>query len=174
MSGWSQVRRRYQLVYAVAEDITRHGAQALDGWLADIDAEFGDLGAFLKDVQRRWHTAVDAHLDGVLERQPQEMATAVAAAFAAADRANASLVRLLDAADGHPALEAGRQRHRSEVLTATGVDPAALPGAAEEPAGRGDDRCPIRRTRRVLRGAWRAGDSWGSGGRSRQMSGRSA
>ncbi|MDV6011718.1 hypothetical protein [Haloechinothrix sp. LS1_15] len=125
MSGWEQYRRRHRLVVAVADDVSRHGVDSLDSWRAAIDVEFGDLGAFLQDVQRHWHTAVDAHLDGLLETAPSSRPVgygSVAAVLATAARANPQLVAVLDEYVDHPALTGGRQRLRRTLLAATGVD----------------------------------------------------
>lgn len=97
MSGWEQTHRRYELVYAVAADVARRGAVAMDEWQAQVEAEYGSTGIFLLDVRRRWDLAVTARLDG---RRCQRLA----AVEAEVGRANADLREVLTAFADHPAL----------------------------------------------------------------------
>lgn len=60
MSGWERTHRRYRLVYAVAEDISKQGPEAKGRWRQKIEAEFGGLDSFLLDVRRRWLMAIEA------------------------------------------------------------------------------------------------------------------
>lgn len=98
MSGWEQTHRRYNLVYAVAEDIARRGAQAREKWQPMIDAEFGSLDAFLLDVRRRWFNAVDAHSEDGGMSEIQRTVT----------RGNRPLRVLLDAFADHPVIASMR------------------------------------------------------------------
>lgn len=92
MSGWERTHRRYQLVYAVADDIGKRGPGVKGKWQPMIDAEFGGLDAFLLDVRRRWLMAIDARSeDGPLHE-----------IHAAAVRDNKSLWSLIKAFADHP------------------------------------------------------------------------
>ncbi|MPY99918.1 MAG: hypothetical protein GEU97_18385 [Actinophytocola sp.] len=97
MSGWEQTHRRYQLVYAVAADVERHGPAAMTEWQRAIDVEYGSMDAFLLDVRRRWDLAVTARLDG---RRCQRRADVEAEV----GRVNAGLWAVLSAFADHPAL----------------------------------------------------------------------
>ncbi|MGH3433904.1 MAG: hypothetical protein ACRDQB_13815 [Thermocrispum sp.] len=77
-------------MYAVAEDVARHGRAAFGRWQPRVDAEFGGTEGFLLDVRRRWLTAVAAYSDHV------------AGPAAEAARYNAPLRALLDAFAEHP------------------------------------------------------------------------
>lgn len=106
MSNWEQTHRRYNLVYAVADDIMQSGQAAIVRWQARIEAEFGDTEGFLLDVRRRWNNAMNAFSDEV---SPQEVGTVVA-------RHNPALRALLDAFAGHPVL--AESRHLRAVRSA--------------------------------------------------------
>lgn len=131
MSSWEQTHRRYRLVYAVADAIAVRGADVVAEWQADIEQEYGDLAAFLADVQRRWYTAVDAYLDTVLEDSPPDMAAAVAEITRTVSETDRQLKIVLDAFAGHPVLVAGDASHRRMLLALTGVDQDALVPAQE-------------------------------------------
>ncbi|WP_113642656.1 hypothetical protein [Prauserella sp. PE36] len=124
MGGWEQVHRRHRLVHAVAADVERLGNEALTGWESEIVAEYGELAAFLLDVQRRCHEAVYARLDLVLEDPSASPERDVRRTLAEAGRAHRALWGVLRACAGHPALAAGEARLRRSVFAATGVDPA--------------------------------------------------
>lgn len=103
MSGWEQTHRRYRLVYAVADDIARRGPAARQDWQGAIDREYGGTDVFLRDVQRRWNTAVEAHLDDLGTQRLAEVEGAVS-------KANKPLRVLMDAFAGHPVLAAMGRR----------------------------------------------------------------
>ncbi len=126
MSGWERTRRRYRLVHDFARDFASDSTSALAGWKTAIEAEYGDLDQFLRDVQRRCFAAVDARLDSVLEAGPADPSASVVAIFAEVNRIYPELVRILEEYAGHPALAEGNARFRRSVLSTTGVDPAAL------------------------------------------------
>ncbi|MFB9730201.1 hypothetical protein [Haloechinothrix salitolerans] len=100
MSGWERTHRRYELVYAVADDVARHGPVALDEWQRAIDAEYGSTDAFLLDVRRRWDLAVVARME---EDRPLDDIEAEVS------RTNAGLRAVLRRFADHPAL-AGRDQ----------------------------------------------------------------
>ncbi len=97
MAGWEQTHRRYQLVYAVADDVERRGTAAMDEWQRAIDAEYGSTDAFLLDVRRRWDLAVAARMDNGARLADVE---------AEVGRANAGLRAVLTRFADHPALAA--------------------------------------------------------------------
>lgn len=100
MSGWEQTHRRYQLVYAVADDVARRGQVALEEWQPAIEAEYGSTDAFLRDVRRRWDLAMAARI---------EDDRGLADVEAEVGRANATLRAVLVRFADHPAL-AGRSK----------------------------------------------------------------
>lgn len=108
MSGWEQTHRRYRLVYAVADDIARRGAQAKGKWQPTIDAEYGGLDAFLLDVRRRWFNAIDAHSEDGPMHEIQRTVTA----------ANRPLRVLLDAFADHPVIASMRGLRTVSTATA--------------------------------------------------------
>lgn len=126
MSGWEQTHRRYNLVYAVADDLARRGPVAIDDYKSAIDAEYGGIEGFLLDVQRRWFNAVDAHLDVVLEARPADVDGAVAKIVGEVAETDGQLRTVLEAFADHPVLAGGEARHRRRVLALTGVDSDAL------------------------------------------------
>jgi hypothetical protein len=130
--SWDRLHRRHRLVHAVLYEIGRTGRPAVAAkFRADVDAEFGDFGGFLAEVQRRWYRAFDARLDALLEHEPDELEPAVADIWAAlADRMPATRL-LLDTHTGHPALRELHAHHRRNLRAALG---------AHHPPGRNDDR----------------------------------
>jgi hypothetical protein len=63
--SWESTHRRYQLVQSVLDEIARTGRPEVPSHLrARVDAEFGDFGGFLREVQRRWDRSLEARLDG--------------------------------------------------------------------------------------------------------------
>ncbi|MFF5986016.1 hypothetical protein [Prauserella flavalba] len=124
MGGWDQFHRRHRLVHAVASAVEQRGNEALTSWECEIVAEYGELAAFLLDVQRRCHEAVYARLDLALEEASENPERDVRRVLAEAGRAHRPLWAVLRACAGHPALEAGEARLRRSVFAATGVDPA--------------------------------------------------
>lgn len=124
MSGsWTHLRRRHRLMGAVLDDIALRADPAIPpGLLAEIEAEFGGLDAFLCAVQYRWYNQFDARLDVLLEDEPADLPAAVAELWTRAARAEWPSRLLLDAHAANPALIAGDDHHRGRLLWATGVD----------------------------------------------------
>lgn len=120
--SWDRLHRRHRLVRAVLYEIGRTGRPAVAAkFRADVEAEFGDFGGFLAEIQRRWYRAFDARLDTVLETEPDDLPAAVADIWATlADTMPASRL-LLDTHDTHPALRALHEHHRRTLRAATGV-----------------------------------------------------
>lgn len=135
MSNWEQTHRRYNLVYSVADAVALRGPVAVEEWREPIEREFGDVAGFLRDVQRRWYTAVDAYLDVVLEDEPADMSVAVAEIVQHVSETDRQLRVVLDAFANDPVLAAGDAYHRRALLALTGVDQDALvPVQAQERA----------------------------------------
>lgn len=132
MSNWEQTHRRYDLVYAVADAIALRGPEVIDEWHDEIDEVFDDVAGFLRDVQRRWYTAVDAYLDAVLEEQPADVEAAVAEILGRVSTTDRALRIVLDAFADHPALAEGDAQHRWSLLAVTGVDQDKLVPPAQE------------------------------------------
>ena len=131
MTGWDTAKRRYRLVHQAAPDIAGDGQRGLTQWQPAIEAEYGNVDNFLRDIQRRYFTTVLARLDAVIEANPAEPRASVAAVFAEAARVHPDLWQVLQDHPGHPALAEGSTRFRRSVLAGTGIDPAALlPGGS--------------------------------------------
>ena len=129
MTGWNTAKRRYRLVHHAAADVARTGQSGLTRWQPAIEAEYGNVGNFLRDIQRRYFTAALARLDSVIETDPGDPKAPVAAVFAEVAGVYPQLWQVLRDNAGHPALAEGNARFRHAVLAGTGVDPAAfLPG----------------------------------------------
>jgi hypothetical protein len=126
MTEWDRARRRYRLVHDLAAAFEKKGPQALTERWSELVAEYGDLDHFLRDVQRRYLTAVYTRLDEVIEEASGDPETAVAAALAAVAEVYPAFRRLLVEYADHPALAEGKARFRHAVLSATGVDPIGL------------------------------------------------
>lgn len=128
MSGaWERTHRRYDLVHAVLDEIARSGWPIVPTALrAEIDEVFGDFGAFLRDVQRRWYQTFDARLDDLLENPPEDLEGAVRDLWQNLDRDQVAARVLLDGHAAHPALAAIDEHHRRSLLTATGFDQQEL------------------------------------------------
>jgi hypothetical protein len=123
MSGWAHLRRRHRLMEAVLDDIALRADPAIpSGLLAELEAEFGGLEAFLLAVQYRWYNHFNARLDMLLEDEPADLPAAVAALWDWMARAQWPSRLLLDAHADHPALVAGDDHHRRRLLLASGVD----------------------------------------------------
>jgi hypothetical protein len=132
MTGWNTAKRRYRLVHHAAADVARSGQSGLTRWRPAIEAEYGNVGNFLADIQRRCFTTALARLDAVIETNPADPKAPVAAVFAEVASACPDLWQVLHDHAGHPALAAGSARFRHCVLAGTGVDPAALlPGSSQ-------------------------------------------
>jgi hypothetical protein len=120
--SWNRAHRRYQLVHAVLDGIAGTGRPAVPARLAaDVDAEFGDFGGFLRDVQLRWYRAFDARLDTVLETEPDDLPAAVADVWRDLSDTMPAARLLLDAHAEHPALTALHEHHRRTLHAATGI-----------------------------------------------------
>jgi len=131
VTGWNTANRRYQLVHQAAADIARNGQWGLTQWQPAIEAEYGNVDNFLRDIQRRYFTIVLARLDAVIETNPAGPQTLIAAVFAEAARVHPDLWQVLQDHPDHPALAEGSARFRRSVLAGTGIDPAALiPGGS--------------------------------------------
>ncbi|MPZ80868.1 MAG: hypothetical protein GEV28_10900 [Actinophytocola sp.] len=130
MSGaWERTHRRYRLVHTVLDEVARTGRPEVSVSLcADLDAEFGDFGGFLREVQRRWYRSFDARLDGVLDEGPADLAAAAREVWQqlADDLAGTRL--LLDAHAEHPALLELAEWHRKALVAVVGDDEAELGG----------------------------------------------
>lgn len=144
MTGWNTANRRYQLVRQAAADIARNRQRGLTQWQPAIEAEYGTVDNFLRDIQRRYFTTVLARLDAVIETNPADPQAPVAAVFAEAAHVHPDLWQVLQDHAGHPALAEGSARFRRSVLAGTGVDPAALmPGCSpRDMTGPDDGRQP--------------------------------
>src|SRR5437764_6209805 len=103
MAGWQAVRRRYRLLDGFARDFARSGHQAVNEWQSAIEAEYGDFGDLLRDIQRRYLTAAEARLDAVLEASPEHPEASVIAALTEVARSYPQFAHLLEKHTGHPA-----------------------------------------------------------------------
>jgi hypothetical protein len=131
MTGWNTANWRYRLVHQAAADIARNTQRGLTQWQPAIEAEYGTVDNFLRDIQRRCFTTVLARLDAVIETNPGDPQAPVAAVFTEAARVHPDLWQVLHDHTGHPALAEGSARFRQSVLAGTGADPAALmPGSS--------------------------------------------
>lgn len=118
-------------MHQAAPDIARGGQRGLTQWQPAIEAEYGNVGNFLGDIQRRCFTTVLARLDSVIETNPADTQASIAVVFAEAASVLPDLWQVLRDHAGHPALAEGSARFRRSVLVGTGVDPAALmPGCS--------------------------------------------
>jgi hypothetical protein len=119
---WAQVHRRHELVHAVLDDLAATGRSAVPArFAAEIDAEFGDFGGFLQDVQLRWYRAFDARLDALLENDPDDLRTALVGLWRALTETMPAARRLLDAYAAHPALTQLDEHHRRTLRAVTGI-----------------------------------------------------
>ena len=131
MTGWNTAKRRYRLVHYAAADVARSGQPGLTRWLPAIEAEYGNVGNFLADIQRRCFTTALARLDSVIETSPADPKAPVAAVFAEVASVYPDLWQVLADHAGHPALAEGSALFRRSVLARTGIDPAPLlPGGS--------------------------------------------
>jgi hypothetical protein len=127
--SWQQVHRRHRLVDAALADVARSGRPVLGAARRrEVDAEYGELDGFLRDVQQRWFRAFDARLDAVLERDPADLPAALAELWHELAEQQPAVRLLLDAHAGHPVLTELAERHDRALHRATGVrlDPARL------------------------------------------------
>jgi hypothetical protein len=131
-------------VHQAAPDIARGGQRGLTQWQPAIEAEYGNVDNFLRDIQRRYFTTVLARLDSVIETNPADPQACLAVVFAEAASVHPDLWQVLADHAGHPALTEGSARFRRSVQAGTGVDPAALmPGCSpRDMTGPSDGREP--------------------------------
>jgi hypothetical protein len=139
----SEPSDRDRLLAAVLDDVKRTerpDITHLDG----VAAEFGGVDGLLLAVQHRWWTAVDAHLDALLEDPPEDPARAVGDLWRSLARHHSAARMLLDAHADRPALFAAEHEHRRGLMRAVGVDLTALPGPARRVAAprAGSDGAP--------------------------------
>ena len=126
MTGWDTATRRYRLVHQAAADIARNRQRGLTQWQPAIEADYGTVDNFLRDIQRRYFTTALARLDAVIEANPAHPQAPVAAVFAEIASVHPDLWQVLQDHAGHPALAQGFVRFRRYVLASTGIDPAVL------------------------------------------------
>jgi hypothetical protein len=118
--AWERTHRRYEVVNAVlAEVAATGGPTALTG---EIDEVYGDFGAFLLDVRRRWCQTFDARLDALLACPPPDLEQAISELRDEIDREQPAMRVLFDAHADHPALAALDAHHRRTLQASTGVD----------------------------------------------------
>lgn len=118
--AWKRTHRRYELVNAVLTEVAATGGPtALTG---EIDEVYGDFGAFLLDVRRRWCQTFDARLDALLACPPSDLEQAISELRHEVDREQPAMRVLLDEHADHPALAAVDAHHRRTLLASTGVD----------------------------------------------------
>lgn len=116
--SWERAHRRHELVHAVLAA----GLPIVPPELAaEVDAEFGGLGGFLQEVQRRWYRAFDARLDALLEQPPQDMRDALVQLWQDLSLTMPAARLMLDANADHPALAEADEHHRRMLHAATGV-----------------------------------------------------
>jgi hypothetical protein len=137
--AWDRTHRNYQLAHQVADDFACSGMPSLTRWSGDIDTVFGDLAAFLRDVQVRWYTAFDAALDRVLEHRPPDPLVEISKVWTELADTLHPYRTLLDGFATHPALAEGDACHRERLIAMFGIDPSAVVGTA------GTERRPRRR-----------------------------
>ena len=144
MTGWNTAKRRYRLVHQAAADIARNRQPGLTQWQPAIEAEYGTVDHFLRDIQRRYFTTVLARLDAVIEANPADPQAPLSAVFAQAANVHPDFWQVLQDHTGHAALAEGNARFRRSVLAGTGVDPAALipGGSPRDMTGPADGRGP--------------------------------
>ena len=147
MTGWNTAKRRYRLAHHAAADIARSGQRGLTQWQPAIEAEYGNVDNFLRDIQARYFTTVLARLDSVIETNPADPRAPTAAVFAEVAHVHPDLCQVLQDYAGHPALAEGSAHFRRSVLAGTGIDPAAhMPGGSPRdmtgPADSGEPTFP--------------------------------
>lgn len=145
MSGaWERTHRRYRLVHTALDEVARTGRPEVPGSLrADLDAEFGDFGGFLREIQRRWYRSFDARLDGVLDEGPDDLAAAARQVWQELAGDLAGTLLLLDTYAEHPALVELDEWHRKVLAEVLGGAEAESPG--DRRGVERSDRCWWRR-----------------------------
>ena len=127
-SAWDRVHARYQLAADVLRAVARTGdGRQAERWRNAIEEVFGDFGAFLVHLQRRWYTTLEARLDAALESSNGEadLPTLVARVGKQMEAADPDTRIVLDEYADHPDLRAGEARHRRilGVTAGTAVRP---------------------------------------------------
>lgn len=112
---------KFRLVTEVLAEVVRTGRPVIT-LVAEVEAAFGDLEAFLLALHHRWRTAFFARLDALLEDPPDDFAAAVAALWSDPALGGAGLRPLLDAHADHPALAAADAQERALIARDLGVD----------------------------------------------------
>ena len=122
-SGWDGVHARYRLAADVLREVSRTG----DGTQAEryrntIEEVFGDFGAFLLHLQRRWYTTLQARMDAALESSDgdADLPTLVARVWTQMKAVDPDTRAVLDQYANHPDLRAGEAR-QLRILGVTGV-----------------------------------------------------
>jgi hypothetical protein len=119
---WERVHKRHELVHAVLDDLSSAGRSTVPArFAAEIEAEFGDFGGFLREVQLRWYRAFDARLDALLENEPDDLRGALIDLWRELVDAMPAARRLLGAYATHPALVPLDRHHRRSVHAVTGI-----------------------------------------------------
>ena len=151
-AAWDRVRRRHRLVESALDLVRVAGVDELAAMEEQIHAEYAEEGfdGFLRDVQRRWHRAFDARLDGVLESGVADTRAAVLMLWQHLAQTLPETRLVLDAYADHPALQPGEARHRGMLLAATGVDLATLAPVRRASRERWRPSCPLASARRRL------------------------
>jgi hypothetical protein len=151
-AAWDRVRRRHRLVESALDLVRVAGVDELAAMEAQIRAEYAEEGfdGFLRDVQRRWHRAFDARLDGVLESGVDDTRAAVLMLGQHLAQTLPETRLVLDAYADHPALQPAEARHRRMLLAATGIDLATVAPARRASRERWRPSCPLASARRRL------------------------
>jgi hypothetical protein len=125
-SAWDRVHARYQLAAGVLREAARTGDGAVaEQWRAQIEDVFGDFGAFLLHVQRRWFTALEARLDACLEaadNSEAEFRALLARVWTELAADDPGTRAVLDAYADHAAVRTGEARHRHILGGTDGCD----------------------------------------------------
>jgi hypothetical protein len=131
MTRWDTATRWHQLVHHAAADLARNPQRGLTQCQPAIQAEYGTVDNFLRDLQRCYFTTALARLAPVIETSPADPHAPLAAVLAQVARVYPDLWQVLADHAGHPALAEGSALFRRSVLARTGIDPAPLlPGGS--------------------------------------------
>jgi hypothetical protein len=122
---------KFLLVREVLAAVARSGSPEITR-TAEVDEAFGGLDAFLLALHHRWSTAVFAHLDALIEDEPDDLDHAVRMLWTDPATGGRGLRAVLDAYADHPALAAAYERDRRRVGRDLGVElpPAGAGGPA--------------------------------------------
>jgi hypothetical protein len=116
---------KFLLVREVLAEVARTGRPEITR-LAEVEAAFGSLDAFLLALHHRWRTAVFAHLDALLEERAEDLEAAVRALWTDPATGGRGLRAVLTAHAERPALADAHERDRRLVRRDLGVDPPPL------------------------------------------------